>query len=131
MSGHTDPAEAVVKLLAKTAGIKIDDAEKIEVMWDDPEFRTQAERTDALIKMKQAAELPTLVVWEKWGATPVEIERWKEMRDTEREEAMETDPVLLAAKAMGGQPPDGKIPPGAKGTAADPQKISPPNGLTK
>jgi hypothetical protein len=83
MADHTDPAADALALACSTIGIDLGD--DVEVLWRNPEYRTQAETTDSLIKMKQAAEMPTVVVWEKWGATPPEIERWKRLRKEERE----------------------------------------------
>lgn len=51
-----------------------------EVIWADPETRTEGERVDALVKLR-AIGLPLEVVWEKWGASPQEIERWKALLD--------------------------------------------------
>jgi Phage portal protein, SPP1 Gp6-like len=139
MSGHADPAEDTARLAAKAAGMSIPDDEKIEIMWDDPEFRTQAEKTDALVKMRQAVQLPRQVVFEKWGATPTEIERWETLLEKEREEAMQQDPAMMLAdqyrKAVGGGMPKGM--PGANGGAkaipSNPPKAlaASPNGLTK
>lgn len=54
---------------------KIDDS---EVIWADVETRTEGERVDALTKMATLG-VPNPVLWEKWGATPQEIERWRDM----------------------------------------------------
>lgn len=56
-----------------------DDRGKIidsETIWADPESRTEAEHVDALLKMGSLG-VPNEVLWEKWGATPQEIARWK------------------------------------------------------
>lgn len=141
MSGHSDPAEDAARLLAKAAGINIPDDDKVEVMWDDPEFRTQAEKTDALVKMRAAFNLPTMVAYEKWGASPTEIERWMKLMDEEQQKAMALDPAMQLAeqyrKAIGGAggPSDslsgnsgGKPAPGK--SPVDKQKVIKPNGLT-
>lgn len=47
-----------------------------ETIWADPESRTEAEHVDALLKMGSLG-VPNEVLWEKWGATPQEIARWK------------------------------------------------------
>jgi len=49
--------------------------------WKDPETRTESEHVDALIKMSSIG-VPNEVLWEKWGATPQEIARWKVMAAT-------------------------------------------------
>jgi Phage portal protein, SPP1 Gp6-like len=62
-----------------------------ETIWADPENRTESQHVDALLKMG-AMGVPREVLWERWGASPVEIARWK---------------VLEAeAKAAGGIPAD-------------------------
>jgi len=47
-----------------------------EVKWADMESRTEAEHVDALVKMASLG-VPNEVLWERWGATPTEIARWK------------------------------------------------------
>ena len=136
MSGHNEPAEAFARKALLAAGKKVDPKDKIEVIWDDPESRTQAEKTDALIKMKQAADLPRIVVWEKWGATPTEIERWTKLREKEQEEALQMDPAMAVAESyrrnvVGGAQPGGGSDEDIKGTARDPQVLTKPNGVTK
>lgn len=146
MGGHADPAQEAARLVREMAGSPVPDDVFIEVMWKNPEFRTQAETTDALIKMKQAAELPTVVVWEKWGATPTEVERWLKLREQERQDAIENDPAMLLAEQYrragldapgqgqqqsGTQQKNGDPAPGGGRPANDPQKVIKPNGATK
>ena len=50
-----------------------------ETMWRDVESRTEAEHVDSLVKMRTLG-VPDEVLWEKWGASPKEIARWKVMR---------------------------------------------------
>jgi len=47
-----------------------------EVIWADAESRTEAEHVDALVKMGSLG-VPNEALWERWGATPQEIARWK------------------------------------------------------
>ena len=49
-----------------------------ETIWADPESRTEAEHVDALVKMGSLG-VPNEVLWEKWGASPQEIQRWKDI----------------------------------------------------
>lgn len=53
-----------------------------EVIWGDPEYRSEGERVDALVKMA-ALGVPREAIWEKWGASPQEIARWKRMAAAE------------------------------------------------
>jgi hypothetical protein len=50
-------------------------AQRGRTLWTDPESRTEGERVDALVKMRQLG-VPRQVLWEKWGTPPDEIERW-------------------------------------------------------
>lgn len=50
-----------------------------ETIWADPESRSEAEHTDAIIKLK-ALNVPDEILWEKAGFSPQEIERMKAMR---------------------------------------------------
>ncbi|MEU5429038.1 phage portal protein [Streptomyces olivoreticuli] len=50
------------------------------VVWRDPQFRSDAQYSDALVKLK-AVGVPDEALWERIpGVTPDEIERWKKMR---------------------------------------------------
>jgi len=60
-----------------------------EVLWADFETRSEGQRVDALVKMATLG-VPREILWEKWGVTPQEIERWKalaEQEEAEREPA--------------------------------------------
>jgi hypothetical protein len=50
-----------------------------EVIWGDPEYRSEAEHIDATIKLK-AINVPDELLWERAGFSPTEIERMKAMR---------------------------------------------------
>jgi hypothetical protein len=47
-----------------------------EIIWQNPEFRTEGQLVDALVKMSTLG-VPREALWERWGATPTEIQRWK------------------------------------------------------
>ncbi|WP_327389735.1 phage portal protein [Streptomyces microflavus] len=50
------------------------------VVWRDPQFRSDAQYSDALVKLKSIG-VPDEALWERIpGVTPDEIERWKQMR---------------------------------------------------
>ncbi|MFD7609707.1 phage portal protein [Streptomyces sp. NPDC059828] len=48
------------------------------IVWKSPEWRTEGELVDALVKMATLG-VPREVLWERWGATPQEIERWRQL----------------------------------------------------
>lgn len=49
-----------------------------EVIWADPESRSEGELVDALLKMRQLG-VPLEAIWRRWGVSPQEIERWKSL----------------------------------------------------
>jgi hypothetical protein len=49
-----------------------------EVLWADQETRSEGQRVDALVKMATLG-VPREVLWQRWGATPQEIERWRQL----------------------------------------------------
>lgn len=69
--------EDVVRLYLKAAG-DTRDASRCEVIWHNPEFRTEGELVDALTKMDKLG-VPREAIWERWGASQTEIARWKVM----------------------------------------------------
>lgn len=51
------------------------------VVWRDPQFRSDSQYADALVKLKSIG-IPDEALWERVpGVTPDEIARWKRMRD--------------------------------------------------
>ncbi len=67
-----------------------------EVIWKDFETRSEAQRVDALVKMATLG-VPTEVLWQRWGATPQEIERWRQMAATEAAQTAATQAAALGA----------------------------------
>jgi hypothetical protein len=96
--------EAVVRLGRRIAGLG-DGTETIETIWRNPEFRTEGELVDALVKMATIG-VPHEALWERWGASPLEIQRWRDMAASQAA----LDPVgaltrLEGQAAPGTQPP--------------------------
>lgn len=71
-----EPLEDVVRLFLAAAGSPLGTDSGTETIWRNPEFRTEGELVDALVKMSSLG-VPNTALWERWGATPQEIERWK------------------------------------------------------
>ena len=67
-----------------------------EVIWHDFETRSEGQRVDALVKMRTLG-VPTEVLWQKWGATPQEVDRWRELARSEA--------VMLPAPPTPAPPP--------------------------
>lgn len=71
--------EEVFRLAFLAAGDQRSQVRDAEVIWRNPEFRTEGELVDALVKMKTLG-VPDEALQERWGASPQEIARWKAMR---------------------------------------------------
>lgn len=89
--------EETVRLVRRAAGLGGSD-ESMEIVWRNPEFRTEGELVDALVKMGTLG-VPQEALWERWGASQVEIERWK----GQRVEQAQQDALTLSARALTGQ----------------------------
>jgi Phage portal protein, SPP1 Gp6-like len=72
-----------------------------EVIWADPEYRSEAARVDALLKMSTLG-VPTEALWEKWGASPQEIARWQAMAATERQQQAAAQAAAIGVDALAG-----------------------------
>jgi hypothetical protein len=79
--------EEIARLTRAAAGLAGGD-EGLETIWRNPEFRTEGELVDALVKMS-TLNVPDEALWERWGASQQEITRWK----AQREEQIRLDPV--------------------------------------
>ena len=80
--------EEVMRLALRASG-DTRDLTRIETIWHNPEFRTEGELVDALVKMSTLG-VPQEALWERWGATQTEITQWQKRRDQ------------AAARVMGG-----------------------------
>ncbi|AGL13868.1 phage portal protein [Actinoplanes sp. N902-109] len=89
--------EDAARLARRIAGLGGDD-EAMETIWRNPEFRTEGELVDALVKMATLG-VPQEALWERWGASQVEIGRWKAMR----EEQIQLDPIGAVSRVAGQQ----------------------------
>lgn len=87
-------AEEGMRIARKAAGLPPVPDEAMETVWRNPEYRTEGELTDGLVKMA-TLNVPEEVLWERWGATQVEIGRWKELRAAREQELAERDPYRL------------------------------------
>jgi hypothetical protein len=109
--------EEAMRLARKAAGISGGD-DAMETIWANPEFRTEGELTDALVKMASLG-VPHEALWERWGASQVEIVRWKQMA----EEQAARDPLGQLTQAAGRGLPDQ-----VAGTASGPGSAQPAGG---
>lgn len=82
MRHDEDPLEDVARLALKASGQSIPDVASMTTVWRNPEFRTEGELVDALVKMRSLG-VPNEALWERWGATPQEISAWRVSLDAE------------------------------------------------
>jgi hypothetical protein len=73
----------------------------IETKWRNPEFRTEGELVDSL-DQDATLGVPNEALWERWGASEIEIARWKQQ--AAQQAAME--PLGLLTQAAGRSLPD-------------------------
>jgi len=102
MRAFGDGLERAMLLARRAAGLPAD--QQIETIWRNPEFRTEGELVDALVKMSTLG-VPREALWERWGASQQEIGRWRTMA----EEEARRDPVRAISQAIGqgyGSPDD-------------------------
>lgn len=69
------------------------DAASAETIWRDPEYRTEGQHVDALLKLRSLG-IPLQQLWEDAGYTPAQIERFEQQR---RSEAMISAGATAAA----------------------------------
>jgi hypothetical protein len=75
-----DGWEHVIRIAFLVAGDRTRAARMdLEVLWKDPELRTEVEHVDALSKLA-AMGVPQEELWRRAGATPQMIRRWKSMQ---------------------------------------------------
>ena len=85
--------EEIVRLYLRAAGDDRD-LSSIEVIWHNPEFRTEGELVDALVKMSTLG-VPREALWERWGASQTEIAQWRELADQQASRVLGGDVASL------------------------------------
>ncbi|MFC9231348.1 phage portal protein [Streptomyces decoyicus] len=109
--------EKVMRLCFKVMKDKRAQAWSAEVIWRDPENRTESQHMDALLKLKMIG-VPTDQLLSDAGYTPQQIARFKSMREDDAKAAMELaqkypapepqhDSAALEAKKAATKPPQG------------------------
>ena len=91
--------EEVVRTAFRIIGHPAAEDSAGEVIWKDFETRSEAQRVDALVKMRTLG-VPIEVLWARWGASPQEIEQWRILRAQE-ERGEQLAPQPLPAPASG------------------------------
>lgn len=97
MRGHNDPLENAMMRVREMAGLPVGPKVNIEVIWRNPEFRTEGELVDSLLKMADLG-VPEEALWGRWGASPEEIRRWKAMLEDKMKRAAAGDATVVLAE---------------------------------
>ncbi len=116
---HSTALEGAMRFARELSGAgKLPDGVVMETLWRNPEFRTEGELVDALVKMSTIG-VPMVALWERWGATPSEITRWKIMAEEERAAAMAADPLTALAGRYRDSASTGQTGPGLGATGTN------------
>ncbi|MEV2279187.1 phage portal protein [Nocardiopsis sp. NPDC049922] len=100
--------EQAMRLAFKVKGDSRAEAWHAETIWDDPEYRSEGVRVDALVKLRQGLGVPRKQLWEDYGYTPSQIERFEQMAKDEQKAVIEEQRALAAVTgAQGGSAPAG------------------------
>jgi len=98
---HSLSLENAMRWARKMSGMpELPDSVVVETMWRNPEFRSEGELVDALVKMSTIG-VPQEALWERWGATPSEIKKWRAMREEELRRLQAMDPLAALAPRYG------------------------------
>jgi hypothetical protein len=89
--------EEVIRLCFKVQGDPRGDIDDTETIWGDPEYRSESERADALVK-RSSLGVPRQQLWEDAGYSQTQISRFKAM------EADDTFNSILNAPLPGATP---------------------------
>jgi hypothetical protein len=100
MIQYGEPYEEVIRLGFRILGDKRMNAYDAEIIWGDPEYRTEGEKTDAVIKRVQAGLITWVQALRDLGYTPQQIEEMR--RERARDALMQNASGDLAA--LLGQP---------------------------
>ncbi|MFC8376391.1 phage portal protein [Streptomyces albidoflavus] len=97
--------EEIARLALRASG-DTRDLERLEVIWHNPEFRTEGELVDALVKMSTLG-VPQEALWERWGASQTEIAQWSRLRNQAAARVMGGDMAALYGPKPDGGDVDG------------------------
>lgn len=82
MKQLSDPWEEVIRLAFAVLGDPRAEIRDAEVIWGDPESRSESEHVDALVKLK-SLNVPDQQLWEMAGFSPQQISRFEAMSAAE------------------------------------------------
>jgi hypothetical protein len=125
----TDFGEAWEQVLRLSFAVMGDDRANetgAETVWADPEIRTESEHADALVKLS-TLNVPDQALWEQWGYSPQEIERFRAMQ---RAAAMDSTVLGLTALVAPAAPPVPTEPEPDAGDKGEPSEPAEPADST-
>lgn len=67
--------EEALRLALRLDGRDVTGTERAELVWMNPESRSDSQLADSLVKLRDAG-FPITALYQIWGATPTEIEAW-------------------------------------------------------
>lgn len=102
--------ERVIRLCFAVKGDKRRDAFDMETRWADPEYRTEAQHIDALLKLKQL-DVPLEFLWFEAGFTAAQIADFREMRKEDAKAQAEIMKLMPQPEPQPGQQPNPNRPP--------------------
>ncbi|WP_416972548.1 phage portal protein [Streptomyces sp. 4F14] len=85
--------ERVIRLCFAIKGDRRRDAYEMETRWRDPEYRTEAQHIDALLKLKQL-DVPLEFLWFEAGFTAAQISDFRRMRKEDAKAQAEIQKLL-------------------------------------
>ncbi|MEU4492617.1 phage portal protein [Streptomyces sp. NPDC023998] len=85
--------ERVIRLCFAVKRDKRKDAFEMETRWRDPEYRTEAQHIDALLKLKQL-NVPEEILWAEAGFSAAQIDSFREMRREDAKAAAEIQKLM-------------------------------------
>jgi hypothetical protein len=88
--------EEVIRLALGMVGDPAATDISAEVIWADFETRSESQRVDALQKMSTLG-VPTEILWQRWGATPQEVDRWRQLAAAEQAQQAANQAAALGA----------------------------------
>lgn len=107
--------ESVMRLSFLILGDPRAEAYNAEIIWGDPEYRSQTALVDSAIKLVTGIDVPRLQAYQDVGYTPEQIERFPELRKYDEELAKKAaDLAMENAVAMAKAMPEPTAPTGGK-----------------
>lgn len=106
--------ERVIRYCYAVKNDKRKDAFEMETRWRDPEYRTEAQHVDALLKLKQL-DVPLEFLWHEAGFSAAQIADFREMRKADAKAQAEIQKLMPQPQPQ--QPNTVKPPQGNSGNA--------------